>query len=227
MSFNRLGKRSLAFIVALAFSTNVAGHYTPKVSINKSSKSLETELYGLNKDLSDKLNSDNTYVLPEITPFPDTTFHDRNFILDQYTNIPFRNRNKPVYGKLLFDKADNCFCYVYKQNGKSLEEAFLKVHEILEKNIEKPNPNEKHPMQKYIIQNDASLPIGAPSEPPEGGVHAVSSGVYFLLDLALCSRWGYFIHRVYRVNGYDVDASFNQEGNIVKIRKPLSNLEHK
>lgn len=203
----------------MALSLDTSGNYAPDVSMdNTSSKSLKNKLYDLNQDISNKINSDNAYNFQD-TSDKTYTFNDKNFILDQYDNIPARNREKPAYGKLVFDDINNYFCYIYKRNGAGLHQAFLKTHEILEKN----GLNDFD--QKHNSWDDIRLPIEASTDLPEGYIHKASNFEFFMIDGALSLGLGYYIHRIWDVKNHKgevekyhkVEVLFNKNEYIIRI----------
>jgi hypothetical protein len=192
--------RNIALVTALALCINVAGQYNSRVTNNKSSnKQLENIVYTPKSDISDKLGSDTINY---------KQFKDRNFILDQYNNIPVRNPNKPLYGKLVFDKTNDYFCYIFPRNYKGLRNAFRKTHDILEANhADEFNPN----------VNDTNLPN--PPEMPRGSIHEDHTGLYIVLDGVLSMGLGHIDREWWRVKGYDIKARFNSKEYIVIVQK--------
>jgi hypothetical protein len=201
MSYLRLNLRDIALVTAFALCVNVAGQHNSKVTNDKSSnKQLENIIYNSKSNISDKLGSDTIHY---------KQFKDRNFILDQYDRIPVRDKHKPLYEKLVYDKTGDYFCYVFPRNFKGLRNAFRKTHDLLEKN----GADEFNPNVDYTNLPDHE-------EMPKGSVHEDHTVGYILLDGVLSTGLGYIDKEWWRVKShYDVKAKFDSKEYILIIKK--------
>jgi hypothetical protein len=197
---NILKTKDIAMIVALAFSTNVAGQILP--TNNSSNKSYETKLFE-SKSLSELISMNNF----------DTTkyeFSDHKFILDKYEGIPARNLNNPVYETLLFDKNNNYFCYIFPQDGEGLRAAFKKSYKILMDNGVD---------DQITILDEKNLPDIFPDKPPRGSINQDFLWAYKVLSEALLSEKGHYIYRAWDANNHRVAISCDKKEYMVKIHK--------